>query len=357
METIKLTIPSDIPHISQIITGFLILKEQGWKVEIVDRSKDVANPFYDLPVVLVEYRGKTIVYDLWDGYQNPEGIRKGLDVCDFYFKRSFSAEKNEKLFPDCLEKIYPLGFNYHLTHKDNPINEPAWKAMIKPLLGRAPDKYFVPEVFEGRAKEKQGGTVKILFLTRLWDSKDPAESKEANEERAFINETRIHIIRTLKERYGDAFLGGLNDTPVSRELAPELIVAAKYTERKKYVQLLHESDICIGTMGLHESIGWKTAEYVAAAKAIVNEYFRYSVPGDFREGENYLTFATAEECIAAVQKLVEDPALLYHMKKNNEVYYRSYLKPEVLVQNSLKMADRLINTAEKKYLKKIKNKA
>ena len=80
-------------------------------------------------------------------------------------------------------------------------------------------------------------------------------------------------------------------------------------------------------------------------------------PGDFREGENYLTFATAEECIAAVQKLVEDPALLYHMKKNNEAYYRSYLKPEVLVQNSLKMADRLINTAEKKYLKKIKNKA
>ena len=348
METIKLTIPSDIPHISQIITGFLIMKEQGWDVEIIDNSKDTSNLFYGLPVALVEYRGQKIVYDLWDGYQNPEGIRKGLDVGDFYFKRSFSAEKNEKLFADCKEKIYPLGFNYHLTHRDNPINEPLWKVLIKPLIGRTPDKYFTPEVFEDKAARKAGEAVKILFLTRLWDSNDPALPKEANEERALINEMRIEIIRTLKEKYGDSFVGGLNDTALSRELAPELIVPAKYTERKKYVQLLHSCDICIGTMGLHESIGWKTAEYVAAAKAIVNEYFHYSVPGDFAEGKNYLTFATAVECIDAVQRLVDDPEVLYEMKRSNEEYYRNYLKPEVLVQNSLKVVDQKLLEAARK---------
>lgn len=340
MEKIKLTIPSNIPHNSQIITGFLLLKEQGWDVEIMDQSADAGNPFYDLPVVLAEYRGKKLVYDLWDGYQNPEGIRKGLDVCDYYFKRSFSEEKNEKFFADCKEKIYPLGFNYHVTHRNNPINEPAWKALLKPLLGRAPDKYFTPEVFEGKALKNDGEPVKILFLTRLWDSNDPTLPKEANQERKLINEMRIEIIRTLKERYGDAFVGGLNDTALSRELAPELIVPAKYTERKKYVKLLHSCDICIGTMGLHESIGWKTAEYVAAAKAIVNEHFHYSVPGDFAQGKNYLTFATAAECIEAVQSLVDSPRQLYEMKRRNQEYYQKYLKPEVLVKNSLDLVVR-----------------
>lgn len=339
METIKLTIPSNIPHISQIITGFLILKEQGADVEIADISRDPANPFYDLPVLLAKYRGKRIVYDLWDGYQNPEGIRKGLDACDFYFKRSFSEEKNAALFPEDAAKMYPLGFNYHVTHRKNPINEPLWKSLVKPVLGRAPEHYFVPEVFEGEARRKAGRPVQILFLTRLWDDHDPTIPPESNEERTFINHMRIEIIRTLRQQYGDAFIGGLNDTPLSRQLAPEMIVPAKYTERKKYVKLLHSSDICIGSMGLHESIGWKTAEYVAAAKAIVNEHFHYSVPGNFTQGQNYLPFSDAAECIRAVRQLVDSPEALYAMKRANEEYYRNYLKPEVLVKNSLNIVD------------------
>lgn len=347
METVKLTIPSNIPHISQIITGFLILKEQGKDVQILDRSKDDANPFYDLPVVLAKYRGKQIVYDLWDGYQDPEDIRKGLDACDFYFKRSFSEEKNAAHFPDAKEKMYPLGFNYHVTHRKNPISEPLWKAVIKPLLGRAPERYFVPEVFEGEAQKKPDGPIRILFLTRLWDSHDPTLPPELNEERRQINEMRVEIIRTLRQQYGDSFVGGLNDCGLSRALAPELIVPAKFTERKKYLKLLHSCDICIGSMGLHESIGWKTAEYVAAAKAVVNERFHYSVPGDFALGRNYLAFDNAAECIEAVQRLVDSPEALYAMKQANEAYYRSFLKPEVLVTNSLNTVDRVLLREEK----------
>lgn len=341
METVKVIIPSRIPHNSQIIAGFLILKEQGWNVEILDRSRDASNPFFDLPVVQAEYRGKKLMYDLWDGYQAPDAMKTCLDWADFYFKRSYSEEKNQELFPEDQGKIYPLGFNYHCTHKQDPILEPLWKAAAKLCVGRTPDCYFVPEVFEGKA-EKTEGPVKILFLTRLWDDKDPALDEVTNRERTMINKARIEIIRTLKERYGDAFVGGLNDLPIARDLAPDLIVPAKYTERKKYLKLLHSCDICIGTMGLHESIGWKTAEYVAAAKAIVNEHFHYSVTGDFAEGKNYLPFATAEECIDAVQRLANDPQMLYEMKLANEVYYQNYLKPEVLVRNSLELVEKNI---------------
>lgn len=338
MKQITVTAPSAIHHNCQIITGFLILKEQGWEITLVDRSRDRENPFYGMPVVQAEYGGKKLLFDLWDGYNDLDSMKKCMDWADVYFKRSFSREKNQNYFPQDQEKIFPLGFNYHVTHRKNPINEGPLKRYLKPLQGRAPDIYFTPEVFEGTAQRIQGQP-RILFLTRLWEEETEL-SAAVNAERRLINESRIEIIRTLKERYGDAFVGGLNDLPISRRLAPELIMPSGYTERRKYLKLLHSCDICIGTMGLHESIGWKTAEYVAAAKAIVNEDLHYSVTGDFEEGKNYLSFTTAQECIDAVQTLVEDPEKLYAMKLANEVYYRDFLKPEVLVKNALEEAEK-----------------
>lgn len=340
MEKVKVTFPSKWHHTCQIAAGFIRLKEQGWDVEIVADSRNAGNPLHGEPFVMAEFMGKKIVYDLLDGYLYLDVMKRALDGCDFYFKRSFSEAKNAKLFPEDKGKMYPLGFNYHVTHRKNPINESALKRYLKPFQGRAPDIYFTPEVFEGKAERKEGQPV-ILFLTRLWEE-EPGLSAEVNAERREINASRIHIIRTLKEQYGDAFVGGLNDLPIARELAPDLIMPAKYTERKRYLKLLHTCDICIGTMGLHESIGWKTAEYIAAAKAIVNERFRYSVTGDFAEGKNYLPFETAEECIGAVQRLVEDPELLYEMKRANAEYYQNYLRPEVLVKNSLELVEKNI---------------
>lgn len=340
MEKVKLYIEAQVPHASQIITGLLILKEQGWEVELADH-RNSGSVYCGIPLMRAEYRGQRIIYDVGDGYNVPEDMEIGLKECDFYFKRSFSPEKNARLLPAYVDKMYPLGFNYHVTHPKNPLREPWWKARLKPLMGRAPDSYFVPEVFEGRAQPITGSP-KILFLTRLWDDHEPGFSVEDNAERTYINHMRIRIIRVLREKYGDSFVGGLNDNELSRAWAPDLIMPAEYTERKKYLKLLHSCDICIGSMGLFESIGWKTGEYVAAAKAIVNERFHYTVTGDFAEGKHYLPFETAEECIDAVQQLVEDPEKLYAMKQANAAYYQAYLRPEMVVKNSLELVDRAL---------------
>lgn len=339
MEKIKFTIPSTIYHISQIATGFHILKKQGWPVEIVDQTKNRENPFFGLPVACAEYRGKKILYDLWDGYSDPEDMKKCLDWSDIYFKRSYSPEKNAQLFPESMDKIHPLGFNYHVTYRNSPVNEPKLKSFLKPFLGKAPEPYFVPEVFEGKPSRKDSPP-RILFQAQLWDVRDPDMQASMAQECEYINQTRIAIVRSLRETYGDLYFGGLRDSKLARELAPELIQPEKYTERRKYLNLVHSCDICIGTIGLHESIGWKTAEYVAAAKAIVNERFRYEVTGNFAEGKNYLAFTTAAECIEAVRQLVENPEERYAMQLENARYYREYLKPEVLVQRTLELVDK-----------------
>ena len=342
MNKVTVYAESQVSHVGQIITGFLMLKEQGWDVEIVNKVHAEPGFYHGRPMIRVEYRGKKLVYDLGDGYNVPDDIMIGLEESDFYFKRSFSAEKNRELLRGYEGKMYPLGLYFRVTHKRSPINEPLWKAMMKPLMGKASARYFVPKVFEGKPEPEGDRPLRILFLTQLWNDHEPGFSEEENAERTYINQMRIDIIRALRERYGDSFIGGLNDNALSRSWAPDLIMPAEYTERKRYLNLVHSCDICIGSMGLFESIGGKTGEYVAAAKAIVNERLHYTPTGDFAEGVHYLSFETVEECLNAVQKLVEDADLRLKMKQANAGYYRNYLRPDVLVRNTLELVDRAV---------------
>ena len=353
MDKMKLYVESQVSHVGQIITGCLMLKEQGWDVEIADNSRNQPGFYHGVPMIRAEYRGRKLVYDLGDGYNVPEDMMTALEDCDFYFKRSFSTEKNRELFPGFEGKMYPLGLYFRVTHKKNPLNEPMWKALAKRFMGKASTRYFVPKVFEGNPEAAENDPPRILFLTQLWNDKEPDFSQEANQERTYINQMRIDIIRALRERYGDAFVGGLNDNALSRAWAPDLIMPAQYTERRRYLDLVKSCDICIGSMGLFESIGGKTGEYVAAAKAIVNERLHYEVTGNFEEGRHYLSFETVEECLGAVQKLVEDPDLRQSMRQANADYYRIYLRPDVLVKNSLEQVDQLIAEQQEKENSKI----
>ena len=52
MKKIKVIASSNISHGSQVITGFLMLRSQGYQVEVIDQTEDASNPFYNLPVVL-----------------------------------------------------------------------------------------------------------------------------------------------------------------------------------------------------------------------------------------------------------------------------------------------------------------
>lgn len=341
MEHITITLLSREPHMSQILTGFTMLARQGKvKLTVEDRSRDESQPFRSVMAV-VSYRGKTLVYDMLDGYQHEDAIRYHLEHSDFYFKRSFSEEKNTALGLDWKGKMFPLGFNYHVSCPNHPIDKPFWKEEIKRLLGIENNMYcctyFSPRKFEQAPKPCK--VPQVLFLTRLW-YEDPDLPPHLLKERKEINRMRIEIIRRLREMEGKIhFVGGLPDTDLAQTMAPDLIMPPSLTDRRNYLKCLRKSDICIGTMGLFESIGWKTGEYVASAKAIVNERLHYTVPGNFQTGVNYLEFDTAEQCIGAVKMLANDTERQVKMKLANRAYYQKYLRPDMLVWNSLKIID------------------
>jgi len=306
MKTIRLKLLSYGKHNSQILTGFQMLNKNHpneYSLIISDERKANSPGKYDIPLIAeVEYNGKKIIYDTADGYF--EGIERWCEDCDVYFKRSFSPQKTNALSADIAKKIYPLGFNYSVFYPGNIYADSSnlLKRSIKTILGRKEEAYFTPEKFEC-APTYNGRKPKIIFFTRLW-SPESFLSKEKNEERCYINETRIEIIKKLKETYKTNFLGGIYSDAFSESYCQELILPSHLTRREKYLKIMHGFDITIGSMGLHESIGWKTAEYIAASKAIINERFHYYVPGNFKEGVNYLPFDTADDCINNVKILI-----------------------------------------------------
>lgn len=325
------------PHLSMLVTGFLILQEQG-KVSLtwaVDRKNQRRFPY--VPLLGVYVQGKRILFDMADGYgMSPEELAQAVGQADYYFRRSFSRTCNQKLDGELQKKMYPLGFHYHVSYPGNFVDKAEsfgdWRRELFQLLfNGAFRSYFTPERFE--SEPRQNKPLSVMFYTRLWN---PSDMPKLYDSVVKINQDRIRLVTELKKNYGPRFCGGIQYSGLAVKECKDLIADIRTTKRKNYLELMHQADICIGSTGLHGSIGWKTGEYIAAAKAIVNERFQYEVTGDFREGVNYLPFTEADECLKQVEFLMEDPERVYRMKQANGEYYQNYLKPDRLVANALK---------------------
>ncbi len=331
MKKVKIKLISKNAVCSQIVTGFKMLEEQKKiKLEIVDNIND-NNYKYHVPVVIVEYENNVIVYDMMDGYQNIDAMKYYLNVCDYYFKRSYCSEKTEQ-FGNLKNKMYPLGFNYHVTYRGNPLNESKFKSFAKILLLKKPQYYYTYKTYENKIVKNK--VIKIAYWARLWDEQEHL-TPELTQERDEINNMRFKIVELLTKEFGENFIGGLADSPLARKLGPQYIINKKYENKWFYLKMLKKCDVGVATKGLHESVGWKFGEYLASSLAIVTESFDIEIPGQFKENINYLTFKTPNECVEKIKQLVTNEEKLINMKKNNNIYYNNYLKPDKLIEKTL----------------------
>lgn len=298
---------------------------------------------------------KIVAFDMGDRWGLCENI--GIDYLrrvDGYFARDYSNKVNivnivtPVVFTDN-NKVKPFGFNYYVIYKGNPLDQSngikiCWINMLRNITGYNVCTY--PEYFEQNADWKEKDFT-IIFMARLWDTNTidldtnlPEDVYNYRvymlEERERINKFRTEIMRKLKKEYGSNFIGGIYQDSFSEKYCPDLIVSKKLSRKKAYLDQMKKADICIGTMGLHRSIGWKVGEYIAAARAIVAEKFQYIVPGNFDAGKHYIPYDTVDECCEAVAYLYDNPALVYEMKKANEEYYLNYLKVDRQLLNAFK---------------------
>lgn len=340
---IELNVLSNSEHISGIISGFKLLQSYGkinLKINKLSNNLSKEYPHECLVEAIINNKIK-IAYDLLDGYNlNFKEVDKYLEKIDFYFKRSFSKEKNNLFINK--EKIYPLGFNYCVNLKETVCGclHDKLKYIYKLLIRKKSNLYV--EDFELRPSYNINCKPKVIFCTRLWNPEGEENEKILDDklkaERKYINDLRVDIIKKLKLLLNEDFIGGVSDTLYARENYPDLIINKEITQKRNYLRNMQNADICIGSMGLHESIGWKTAEYIASSKAIINEKFRYEVIGEFNEFKNYLSFETSDECINHIKNLINNPEDILKMQINNFIYYNKYLRPDMQVFNSLMKA-------------------
>ena len=329
------------PHLEQLLIGFRRLaRKKVLKLEVHAMSPAEVNAGMDLSAVL---NGRwRILYDVKDGYNYYSGEKnvyrevmdKLLDDCDFYFKRSSRPSLNAALKTP--KKILPLGLNLGYTV----------------LTMRASIKFFIKRILRIEGGPSRPVDIEslpifdphptVLFFTRMWDPEDIEDFPggyniaEIREQRTQINEMRGACIRACRDAFGPQFIGGLADSACARRQFPDCVITdPNITKRSRYLRLMKQSSICIASTGLHDSIGWKFAEYVAASKAIVTEPLLVEVPGPLEKGKNYLEFDTVDVCVDSVSRLLQDEELRYQMMRNNFEYYRSNLEPSQLVLNSL----------------------
>ncbi len=328
-------------HLQQIYTGFSELNQKGvftsFKV-FINEEKDYKHNQTLLAIV----NGVRIIYDVRDDYNIPDEY---LDFdFDFYFKRSCSEDYFKGL--KISDKIFPLGFNYLVTSDNNFglkfKNIVRFSGMLKYLLKHTFvskwTKDFKWSVCNFNNIERIPlllSEPRILFLTRTWDPAEITNLKK-KEERGFINESRARCIELCRKEFGKMFLGGFANSKFSLKHYKEYCINRSHLVAKEsYFKILDESSICVSTMGLHKSIGWKMGEYIAKSKAIVSEEFISELPGDFKKNQNYLEFKQPIELIENIQSLIENQSLRKSMMINNWIYYQQYLRPDILVYNTL----------------------
>jgi hypothetical protein len=325
-------------HLSQIHTGLALLHHSG-QIVLSQECKTMSRPDPGKPhhlrdarqthlLVIVNLKAR-LYFDCHDSGEIDEAAAAGIDC---YFKRSYKRQ----LVPDPLkDKVFPLGLNYELhSPASDAFSRERTAVFGRKFIGSGPR--FRPTL-EKMHCEPADVVPRVLFITRAWDPFDDAERPpDKITDRISLNSTRARCIKLLRREFGESFLGGFVHTDFAMsnfkgELLPDNAVSAK----QNYVRLLREYPICVATTGLHGSIGWKMAEYVAFSRAIVSERLNYEAPGDFGAPANYLEFNDPEACVTAVRRLFSDAALRYRMMESNRLYYLTYLKPDRLVGRCL----------------------
>jgi hypothetical protein len=351
--TCELLVSSNSAHLQQIYTGFNLLRErsvirltQKICTHEADWSGSRRGQTSEAPYLKALINDHHVIYyDTHDGF---EIDHEALKEVDFYFKRSYSDREISSLKDK--HKIFPLGLNCEVYAKRFDVSllqrgtlQSGIAKLRNLLIATKLNHALGQRIHVDRVDHQAGypdfsGSPKILFMTRAFGP-EFAKSKEKQEEIDSLNHTRAQCIRRLKAEFREDFLGGfMYEDYALAKFKDCLVPNNNLSKRRNYMQLMRAFPICVATTGLHGSVGWKLAEFVSNAKAIVTETLNYRVPGHFERGENYLDFVSAEGCVESSMKLFHDPELRSKLMLNNYKYYQCYLRPDSLVLNTLATA-------------------
>ncbi len=325
-------------HVSQIVTGLLILHAQGKLKFDQTRASPPAQEVRARGLLWLDVRldhaSFSVCFDMLDGADVNEDEVKSAD---FYFKRTYIREEHTR--QACQrERILPFGLNFAcgFTNRSKMTAHTSLGRVLRVISHfrafgvRKPGSALNYKSFE--VSSMKPARTGIVFLTRLWTSENVPAYSIADLEA--LNQSRIELIEFMKKVFGQRFTGGLQDDEVSRRHAASLVYSGS-TNKVDYIRLMQSQLVGIASTGLHRSTGWKFAEYLAASRCIVSEPITHDTLGSLAEDTHYLSFSQPEECAQKCEALLTHPHRALSIRQANERYYHQYVRPDAAVRRCL----------------------
>jgi len=281
---------------------------------------------------------KRICFDLSDF--NDLISQEALAGHDLYFKRSYCADKYVGISEGLRNKIKPFGLMFACKYSHG------CRALLNLLAGFAPNKSdairvktkigqwfnyakFPPlPAYESRRPLPGNGI--ILFQTRAWNPSNHPYWRE-------VNESRLQVILALKTHFRERFTGGFMPDRFSRKHYPHALTSFP-TSRGRYVQMVKTASVCVYTHGLFQSPAFKLGEYLAGGRCIVAEPIVNELPTPLQDGRHFLSFTTAESCVAKCEGLLQDVSQAEEMMRQNSDYYWRHVEPSQQLRDAIKTA-------------------
>ena len=338
-------------HLSHVRTGLTLLARQG-SIRLSQEVRARPPAGTDDPAHLRDARDAhmQLVLDgalhlYIDAHDSWELDSLGLAHCDLYFKRSLAPAKIPATLRDRVQplglyyRVYPGGFDRFEAVRERAFGQGLVRYAAASVSARFGVGRYAQHVARLCAPPDFLAEPRVLFMTQVWEPAGDDRSAEKADERRAMNELRAECVVRLRRELGSRFVGGLRHSGYARRYFPHALLEENgRSERGRYLAMLRGFPICVATTGLHGSIGAKMGEYVAFSKAIVSEPLHYQLPGEFRDGSNYLGFSSADACVERIGSLIDDAGLRRSMMQRNWSYYRSFVRPDELVRNALALA-------------------
>jgi hypothetical protein len=328
-------------HASHLYTGLCGLMEQGRaRVKfVVPRRAEKIYASDSLTVCLKvrslgDERDHLLAIDLRD--RSDVLTLPLLERCDVYLKRSYYEPDLSDVPGPLRRKIIPFGLNYGCRSASSTSRIlsaliPNLAASLfhspKRALGQLNPRrsilyQYMTTALEADFEQRPEAEVlaTVLFQTRVYEPDeiypdDPVE----------VNDGRVRLVRALKKAFGERFEGGLVPTSYAKEHYPDA-VSAQPTRQSQFISWGKRSLIGVYTRGLYHSLAFKLPEYLAAAKCIVSEPLKNSLPQPLVAGKHYLEFRAPEECVERCASLLEDATLARELRQQAWNYYQSEVK-------------------------------
>ena len=339
-------------HLSYVYAGLCALESTGLALVTYERPSESVNRALCPVAVWVEAtdtrtnQERRIVFEMSD---HSDWLATDLlSLCDVYFKRSYHAPHLECLSAELKARILPFGLIYPCKQANSS------RRVLSSLLSgwtsdivKSPTEFFrrilrwdlrsflmSPRVSAFEHPPDFAAERAVHFQSRVWEPELLGPDSEEE-----VNQFRAKLIRLLKHEFGSSFDGGIVPTKYTRRnFANDLCRGGK--RRCAYVE--HSKKMLIGvyTRGLHHSIGFKLAEYLASSKCIIMEPLRHQLPTPLVPGRNYLDFSTPEECVQQCIKILNDREFANRMRTENWDYYQREVRPDRRIASCLVQAFR-----------------